>query len=111
MEEIRIKYTRLKYLLSEIDQKIDDLGDNERFSKVLEHIKLELEEIQVLQKDLKLGTGFVDLTNNQDFKDQAKLIHFKFDNIIRIKKLEMLNIQTRLRNLQNSKKLATYNRE
>ncbi len=111
MEETRRKYARLKFLLAEIDQKVNDLENEEHFFDVLGDLKADVEEVQVLKKELITGTKLDQQKYFQELEVQAKQIQSSFDNITRIKKLEMLAVRTKLKNLQNSKKLITYNRE
>ena len=108
-EELRRKYSRIKFLLSELNTRIDSLEDETQFFDVLSTLKIGIEEIQFLKKEIKITP---DPENVVKFEDEfdifAKQIKSKFDNIIRTKKLELAEVQRKLVNLQNSKKLINY---
>ena len=111
MDDFKRKYYRLKFLFVELVAKIDKLMDENNFFDLLNTIKTEISEIQTIKNDLMNGA------NKEDFKKMepevnkfAKLIQEKFDDIIERKRNDLAEIALKIGNLQNSRKLANYNR-
>ncbi len=111
MDDFRSKYYRLKFLYVELVSKIDKLTDVNNFFIELNTIKTEISEIQSIKNDLITGP------NGEDFKKMepelnkfAKQIQEKFDDIIEKKRNDLAEIAMKIGNLQNSRKLANYNR-
>jgi hypothetical protein len=111
MDEFRRKYYRLKFLFVELVSKIDNLKDENNFFTELKSIKIGISEIQDIKSDLLEGP------NKEEFKKMeselsnfAKQIQEKFDNIIEKKRNDLAEIALKIGNLQNSRKLANYNR-
>ena len=111
MDDFKRKYYRLKFLFVELVTKIDNLADENNFFDLLNIIKTEISEIQTIKNDLINGA------NKEDFKKMepelnkfAKLIQEKFDDIIERKRNDLAEIALKIGNLQNSRKLANYNR-
>jgi hypothetical protein len=112
MEEFRRKYSRINFLLNELNNRIDSLQDESHFFDILSALRTGIEEIQFLKKEIRV---LPDPENIEKFEDEfdifAKQINTKFDNIIKIKKDELVQVQKKLINLQNSKKLINYYRD
>jgi len=111
MDDFKRKYYRLKFLFVELVTKIDKLTDENNFFDLLNTIRTEISEIQAIKNDLMNGA------NKEDFKKMepelnkfAKLIQEKFDDIIEKKRTDLAEIALKIGNLQNSRKLANYNR-
>jgi hypothetical protein len=111
MDDFRKKYYRLKFLFVELISKIDKLADVNNFFNELVTIKSSIFEIQSLKNDLMNGS------NQEEFKkmepelnDFAKQIQEKYDDIIEKKRNDLAEIALKIGNLQNSRKLANYNR-
>ncbi len=111
MDDFKRKYYRLKFLFVELVTKIDKLTDENNFFDLLNTIRTEISEIQTIKNDLMNGA------NKEDFKKMepelnkfAKLIQEKFDDIIEKKRNDLAEIALKIGNLQNSRKLANYNR-
>lgn len=112
MEDLKKKYCRIKYLLSDISNNLDALSNEELFFDTLKVVKKDVEEMQFLKKELKLMPGKSLVKNIDGELDlDTKQIKDKFDSIIRIKKFEIAEVQMKLINLQNSKKLIKYYRD
>ena len=95
----------------ELTSKIDKLREEENFFDKLNSIRNEIMEIQSLKNDLIAGP------NNEEFKKMepeinnfTKQIREKFDYIIEQKRNDLAEVAINIRNLQNSRKLANYNR-
>ena len=111
MDEFRRKYYRLKFLFVELVSKIDNLESENNFFAELKSIKTGISEIQSIKNDLLADP------NKEEFKKMepelnnfAKQIQEKFDNIIEKKRNDLAEIALKIGNLQNSRKLANYNR-
>ncbi len=111
MDDFRSKYYRLKFLYVELVSKIDKLTEVNNFFAELNTIKAEISKIQSIKNDLMNGS------NSEDFKKMepelnifAKQIQEKFDYIIEKKRNDLAEIALKIENLQNSRKLANYNR-
>jgi len=111
MDDFRQKYYRLKFLFVELISKIDKLKDEIDFFSELNNIKLEISEIQSIKNDLVNGPNKEDLKKMEpELNNFAKQIQEKFDNIIEKKRNDLTEIAIKIGNLQNSRKLANYNR-
>jgi hypothetical protein len=111
MDEFRRKYYRLKYLFVELVAKIDRLVDENNFFNELNTIKSEISEIQSIKADLMGGPNSEYYKKMEpELTEFAKQIQEKFDNIIEKKRNDLAEIALKIGNLQNSKKLANYNR-
>ncbi|MGA9293870.1 MAG: hypothetical protein WCE54_24170 [Ignavibacteriaceae bacterium] len=111
MDDFRRKYYRLKFLFVELVSKIDNLTDENTFFAELKSIKTGISEIQAIKNDLLTGPGKEEFKKMEpELNNFAKQIQEKFDNIIEKKRNDLAEIALKIGNLQNSRKLANYNR-
>ena len=111
MDEFRRKYYRLKFLFVELVSKIDNLKDENNFFTELKSIKIGISEIQAIKSDLLAGPDKEEFKKMEsELSNFAKQIQEKFDNIIEKKRNDLAEIALKIGNLQNSRKLANYNR-
>ena len=111
MDDFRRKYYRLKFLFVELLSKIDKLTDESSFFNELNTIKSEIAEIQSIKNDLVNGPNKEDLKKMEpELNNFTKQIQKKFDDIIEKKRNDLAEIAVKIGNLQNSRKLANYNR-
>jgi len=106
------------------------MDDNNRIQKLLDTALYFLETIEEDNFDYKMaklnqvaheiadvrkklsfeGSTEEFLLNNNLFKDKAKLLKERFDDIIENKKNEKASVSMQLKHAENQKKLAIYNR-
>ncbi len=111
MDDFRRKYYRLKFLFVELVSKIDNLTDENNFFAELKSIKTGISEIQTIKNDLFADPNKEELKKMEpELNNFAKQIQEKFDNIIEKKRKDLAEIALKIGNLQNSRKLANYNR-
>ncbi|MEJ2615726.1 MAG: hypothetical protein P8Z35_12265 [Ignavibacteriaceae bacterium] len=111
MDDFRRKYYRLKFLFVELVSKIDNLNDENNFFAELKSIKIGISEIQAIKSDLLAGPDKEEFKKMEaELNNFAKQIQEKFDNIIEKKRNDLAEIALKIGNLQNSRKLANYNR-
>ncbi len=104
------QYNKLKELLLHVLNLLTNLND-ENFDTSTINMKSKIKEITEIREFLKNNCKNEELDNiNKNLLDLTKQIKFYFDNIIRNKESEALELLIKLKSLQNSKKLAVYER-
>jgi len=85
--------------------------DENNFDYKMQKLNQVAHEITLEKKKLSFeGSTGEFLLNNNLFKDKAKLLKEKFDDIIESKKNEKESVTLQLKHVENQKKLAIYHR-
>jgi hypothetical protein len=111
MEDFRKKYYRLKFLLVELSSKIDKLTEEQDFFSKLGIIRSEINEVLILKNDLQKHPYRDEYHKIEpELNSLSKQIHEKFDYIIEQKRRDLNEVLINIKNLENSRKLANYQR-
>ena len=110
MEPIEGKILYLKRLLKKLIEELSYIDTN-NFSENIKRVQATIEEINLLRKQLKAEYDKNILKKyDPELLFLAKQIKNSFDNVVRKIKTEAEQVSKELRDLQNSKKLTSYNR-
>jgi hypothetical protein len=107
---LELKIKEIKMILEQISEALLQLNA-ENFDPVLTELNQNLSKITAIKQDLKSQFDLPTLKSHEEpLNILTKQIYERFDNIINEMKREQTLIQIELKNIQNKKKLANYNR-
>lgn len=110
MSIFEAQYNKLNQLLLQVLNLLTNLNDD-NFNANTVNMKSKIREIREINDFLRKNCHKEELDNiNKNLLDLTKQIKLYFDNVIRNKESEALELLIRLKSLQNSKKLAVYER-